>query len=98
MISKWAGRWMEQRGNWTDQRMDRWAYLIPVVALTRKIQKSTVTGVGGVPEQNVSGASVQNSRNPFWDFPGGPDVKTLTSNVGGGGPMPAWGANMLHAM
>ena len=44
MISKWAGRWMEQTGNWADQQMDRWAYLIPLVALTRKIQKSTVTG------------------------------------------------------
>lgn len=53
------------------------------------------SGRGGVPEKNVSGTSVQNSRNPFRDLPGGAEVKTLTSNAGGGGSMPAQGANML---
>ena len=37
---------MEQRGKWTEQQMDRWAYLILGVSLTRKKQKSTVTGAG----------------------------------------------------
>lgn len=43
-VSKRVGRGMEPRGKWTDQQMDTRAYLILVVSLTRKIQKSTVTG------------------------------------------------------
>ena len=31
------------------------------------------------------------------DFPGGPVVKTLSSNAGGMGSIPGWGAKIPHA-
>ena len=32
------------------------------------------------------------------DFPGGPVIKTLPSNAGGGDLIPGWGAKMPHAL
>ena len=32
-----------------------------------------------------------------WDFPGGPVVKTSTSNAGGAGLIPGEGAKIAHA-
>ena len=32
------------------------------------------------------------------DFPGGPVVKTSSSNVGGVGSIPGWGAKIPHAL
>ena len=96
LISKWVGRGMEQRGKWTDQRMDRPAYLILVVSLTRKIQKSTVTG--GVSRAECFRCKCMKFKKPLPGLPWGPVAKTLPSNAGGVGSMPAQGANMLHAM
>ena len=33
----------------------------------------------------------------FWDFPGGPVVKTSPSSAGGVGSIPSWGAKIPHA-
>ena len=33
----------------------------------------------------------------FWDFPGGPVVKTSPSNAGGVGSIPCWRAKIPHA-
>ena len=38
-----------------------------------------------------------NERNSLWDFPGGPVVKTSSSNAGGVGSTPDQGAKILHA-
>jgi len=34
----------------------------------------------------------------FWDFPGGPMVKTLPSNAYGVGSIPGQGTRILHAL
>ena len=34
----------------------------------------------------------------FRDFPGGPVVKTLSTNAGGAGSILGWGADILHAL
>ena len=31
-----------------------------------------------------------------WDFPGGPKIKTLPSNAGGGGLILGWGTKIPH--
>ena len=33
----------------------------------------------------------------YWDFPGGPVVKTSPSNAEGAGSIPGWGAKIPHA-
>ena len=34
----------------------------------------------------------------FWDFPGGPVVRTLPSSAGGAGSIPGQGAKIPHAL
>ena len=34
----------------------------------------------------------------LWDFPGGPGVKNLPSDVGNGGLIPDWGTKIAHAL
>ena len=36
-------------------------------------------------------------KSTFWDFPGGPVVKTLSSNAGSAGSIPGRGAKIPHA-
>ena len=36
-------------------------------------------------------------KTQYWDFPGGPVVKTLPSRAGGVGSIPGWGAGIPHA-
>ena len=40
---------------------------------------------------------VISGRSKWGDFPGGPVVKTLSSDAGGTGPIPGWGAKIPHA-
>ena len=37
-------------------------------------------------------------KNRIWDFPGGPMIKNLPSNVGHSGLTPSWGINIPYAM